>query len=221
LRIDCQNGIPVSSGLGSSAAAILTGLLGAAALLDVPLPPGEALALAARMEGHADNAAAALHGGLVVVAAGARGWITRRIEIPATGAVVVVPSVPLSTHTARTALPQEISLRDATFNLGRAILVVEALRSGDLDLLRQAIDDRLHLPYRLPMIPGGAEAMQQAAAAGASAVTISGAGPSLIAFASANQAAIGETMACAFLQAGIPARVFLVTTTGLAAHIAQ
>ena len=213
LTITCRNNIPVGSGLGSSAAAALIGLLGAAALLDGPLDLREALALSARMEGHADNVAAALYGGLVLVAQGKGGWLIRRISIPERQVAVVLPAVRLSTHAARAALPGEVSLKDATFNLGRALLVVEALREGDLDLLREAMDDRLHLPYRLPLIPGGQNALDAAYAAGASAVTISGAGPSLIAFTDGDPAPAADAITDAFKAAGVPSRSFLMKTS--------
>lgn len=219
LSIHSRNQIPVGSGLGSSATAVIIGLLGAAALLDQPMDTSEALTLAARMEGHADNAAAALLGGLVIVAAGKGAWLTRRIAIPDRQAAIVLPAVDLPTHTARAALPQDIALKDVTYNLGRAMLVVEALRSGDLGLLSQAMDDRLHLPYRLPLIPGGQWALEAAYQASASAVTISGAGPSLIAFTAGDPGAVGEAMSAAFQKAGVPARTFLLRTTALGAQV--
>lgn len=215
VRIRCHNEIPLGSGLGSSAAAVITGLLGAAALLQQPLEPEEALALSARMEGHADNAAAALLGGLVIVAAGKNGWITRSVPIPDHAVALVLPDVDLPTHAARAALPTEVSMKDATFNLGRAILVVEALRAGDLNLLRQAVDDRLHLPYRLPLIPGGQSALEAAYAAGARAVTISGAGPSLIAFTEDVPSAekVAAAMTATFRAQRVLSRAFLLRTT--------
>lgn len=221
LTIHCQNGIPVGSGLGSSAAAALMGLLGAAALMRDPLETSEALALAARMEGHADNAAAALFGGLVIVAAGKGGWLVRHIEIPERQVAVVLPAVNLPTHAARAALPEEIAMKDVTYNLGRAMLVVEALRGGDLGLLSQAMDDRLHLPYRLPLIPGGQSAMDAAYHAGARAVTISGAGPSLIAFTDDSPAEAARAMTAAFEQHGIAARAFLLRGTSAGAQVTE
>ncbi len=221
VQIRCHNEIPLGSGLGSSAAAVITGLLGASALLDQPLDTDEVLALSARMEGHADNAAAALLGGLVIVAAGRSGWITRRVAIPDHAVALVLPDVNLPTHAARAALPTEVSMKDATFNLGRAILVVEALRAGDLDLLRQAVDDRLHLPYRLPLIPGGQDALEDAYTAGARAVTISGAGPSLIAFTENAGAAeqVAAAMTAAFLAQRVVSRAFLLHTTQQGASV--
>jgi homoserine kinase len=219
LDIHCRTGVPPGSGLGSSAAAVLTGILGAAALLDRPLDASLALSLAARMEGHADNAAAALLGGLVIVAAGRAGWITRQVTIPEQRAAVVLPAISLPTHAARAALPAEVSLKDAAFNLGRAVLVVEALRAGDLDLLREAVDDRLHLPYRLPLIPGGQAALQAAYVAGAKAVTISGAGPSLIAFTGGDPSPIAQAMTSAFQANQVDARAFLLKTTAAGANV--
>ena len=213
LAIHCENNIPIGSGLGSSAAAALIGILGAAALLDQPLDLAEALTLSARMEGHADNAAAALYGGLIIVAAGKGGWIVRRIPIPVMRVALVLPSVNLPTHAARAALPGEVSLSDATYNLGRALLVVEALREGDLQLLSQAMDDRLHLPYRLPLIPGGQHALEAAYQAGANAVTISGAGPSLIAFTAGDPTPIASAMTQAFEKHGVSSRAFSLHTT--------
>lgn len=219
LRVTCQNRIPVGSGLGSSAAATLQGILGASALLNSPLTTDEALTLSARMEGHADNAAAALLGGLTIVAAGKGGWLVRKVDVPALQVAVVLPAVDLPTHTARAALPGEVSMADATYNLGRAILVVEALRSSDLSLLQQAIDDRLHLPYRLPLIPGGQKAVQAAYDAGALAVTISGAGPSLIAFTSGDPAPAARAMAETFHAQRIKAREFLLKTSSHGAEV--
>ncbi|RPJ51285.1 MAG: homoserine kinase, partial [Chloroflexi bacterium] len=178
--------------------------------------------LAARMEGHADNAAAALLGGLVIVASGKGAWLARQIPIPPRQVAVVVPKVDLSTHAARAALPEDIALKDVTYNLGRAMLVVEALRAGDLSLLSQAMDDRLHLPYRLPLIPGGQRALEAAYRAAARAVTISGAGPSLIAFTTGDPGPAGQAMSAAFQDAGVPSRTFLLQTTahGAAVEIA-
>jgi len=219
LVIRCDNHIPVSSGLGSSASAVLMGLLGAAHLFNSPLDENEALNLAARMEGHADNAAAALLGGLVIVATGKGGWLVQRIEIPTIQVAVVQPAFDLPTRAARAVLPGEVSMGDATFNIGRALLVTEALRSGNINLLSQAMEDRLHTPYRLPLIPGAQLALEAAYQAGASAVTISGAGPSLIVFSDSSTQPAASTMIAAFNQEGITARAFHLQTTSAGALV--
>ncbi len=209
LRIHCDNRIPLGSGLGSSAATILSGLAGANALLARPASPETLLSLAADMEGHADNAAAAALGGLVVAARGAGDWITRRYDLPPLAAAVVVPVFHLPTRSARAALPQSVTLGDAVFNIGRVGLVVEALRSSDFALLRQSMDDRLHQPYRLALIPGAAEALQAAANLGAAAA-LSGAGPGVIAFGAGNLHEVAAAMQAAFEQAGLKARAWVL-----------
>lgn len=219
LTIQAQNHIPVGSGLGSSASAVLLGLFGAAALSGGSIDSGEMLNLAARMEGHADNAAAAVLGGLVIVSPGKAGWLTRKIQIPELQVAIVLPQVHLPTHAARAVLPSEVSMKDATFNLGRAMLVVEALRDGNLSLLNQAMDDRLHFPYRLPLIPGARQALEAAYSAGASAVTISGAGPSLIAFSKEDPTPIAQAMTSGFKEHDVSSRAFVLHTTSNGAEI--
>jgi homoserine kinase len=212
-HLDCVNRIPLSSGLGSSAAAKLTGLLGANALLGKPLSRHEILDLATELEGHADNVAPALLGGLVVSTVEDGRVFAHRINLEATNdspihITVVLPDFHLSTQQARLALPEQVTLRDAVHNISRTVMVTEAFRTGDLDLLSQAMTDTLHQPYRLGLIPGGGEAMQAARESGAAAAAISGAGPSIIAFSSERDPAIGEAMTRAFEQAGHSARTF-------------
>jgi homoserine kinase len=120
--------------------------------------------------------------------------------------VIVIPDFVFPTQQARVVLPQQIPLKDAVHNISRALLVAEALRSGDMDLLRQAMEDALHQPFRLPLIPGAREAMQAAREAGAAAVALSGAGPSLVAFSAKRNEAIGEAMMQAFEAAGLRSR---------------
>ena len=217
---DCANQIPLSSGLGSSAAATLTGLLAANALLGNPFLREEILGLATEMEGHPDNVAPALTGGLVVSTL-AEGKvlahkITIRTDIHTT---VALPDFHLPTQEARAALPEKVLMKDAVHNISRAVLVAEAFRSGDLDLLGKAMTDTLHQPYRLKLIPGAQSAMDAAKEAGASAVALSGAGPSLIAFASKAEAGIGESMKRAFEEAGLKARIFNLGVSGRGAEI--
>lgn len=208
LHIHCKNGIPLSSGLGSSSAALLSGLLGANALLDEPFSLDEILKLAVESEGHPDNVAPAMLGGLVASTVVEHKVITRRLDIRPLDATVVMPDFHFPTKTARAALPAQIPMKDAVYNISRAILVTKAFECGDLELLGQVMDDSLHQPYRLPLIPGAQEGIRAAKEAGAAAVALSGAGPSLVAFSSKPDAAIGEAISRAFANAGLKARVF-------------
>ncbi len=217
LQIECSNLIPLASGLGSSAAAVLSGLLAANFFLGQPLSRLEILRLAMEVEGHADNAAAALFGGLVVVAAETNPPLVKPIPIQPANLVVVLPRLALSTRAARAVLPNQISRADAVFNLGRTALVIEALREGDRKLLQRVMEDRLHQPQRLGLIPGAAEAMSAAHRLGCPAA-LSGAGPSVIAFADDNANAVAEAMQTAFRATGLESRCFFLPTTTQAAR---
>ncbi len=219
LRLRCTNRIPLGSGLGSSAAAVVAGLVGANALLGEPLDTPGLLRLAAEIEGHPDNASAALLGGLVVVSADGERLIARKIDVPHLAAVVVVPEFNLPTHAARAALPGQVAFNDAVFNLGRAALVVEALRTGDLELLGSAMQDRLHQPHRLKLVPGAGAALAAARQAGAAAAALSGAGPGVVAFGVEPLEPISQAMLAAFHAAGLPARVWMLSVTSLGTQV--
>jgi homoserine kinase len=196
-HVDCVNQIPLSSGLGSSAAAKLTGLLGANTLLGKPLTHNEILNLATEMEGHSDNVAPAMLGGLVVSTLENGKVFAEKIQMDANSEspiciTVVLPEFHIPTHQARSILPQQVSLKDTIHNISRAVLVTEAFRNGDVDLLGRAMSDSLHQPHRLPLIPGAQAAIGAAKETGASAVALSGAGPSLIAFSMKRDPAIGK-----------------------------
>ena len=217
LRVDCTVRVPLASGMGSSSSAVVAGLLAGNAFLGGPLDDAGLLALAAELEGHPDNVAAALGGGLVVVVRGSDGLMTERFDLPPVDVALAVPQLEYSTTASRAALPAYVALEDAVYNMGRTTLVVEALRRGDLELLGKAMHDRLHQARRLEKVPGGARAMAAATAAGAAAVAVSGSGPSLIAFARDGGSAdlIARTMVDELAQAGLMARpLTLRTTTG-------
>jgi homoserine kinase len=200
------NNIPFGSGLGSSAAATLTGLLAANALTESQLSEEEILCLATELEGHPDNVAPALMGGFVLSTMKEKKVITRKLPIAPWRITVVLPDFRFPTREARNSLPKRVKIKDAVHNISRIVLVTEALRTGDLSLLREAMTDVLHQPYRLPLIPGAEAAMNAMKAEGA-AVALSGAGPSLIAFTQ-TESTVGLAAKRAFEQMGLAARIF-------------
>lgn len=217
VRISARNEILMSSGLGSSAAAIVAGLLGANEMLGNPLKENQLLEIATKTEGHPDNVAPALMGGLVVSITTGDGVLYRRHEIPDWTIVIVKPLVEWLTKTARAVLPKSVSRADSIFNIGRAILVTDALRSGDLELLQAAMDDRIHQPYRLKHISGGMAAYKTAKQFGAAA--LSGAGPSIIAFVSAEKAELAKAeIASVFEERGIMTKSLITKPSKLGGH---
>ncbi|MEI8132686.1 MAG: homoserine kinase [Leptolinea sp.] len=210
ILIECTNRIPLGSGMGSSASAVLAGLIGANALADSRLNTHELLKLAIEMEGHPDNVAASLYGGLTISVNCENGdtLVRRLVPSPRLHAALAVPILHLPTKAARAALPKNVPFCDAIFNIGRTALVVEALRSGDLEMLEEAVKDRLHQPYRLKLIPGAEAALRAARQSGACAAAISGAGPGIIALCDGHTNNIADSMVEAFLKAGVQARPF-------------
>jgi len=202
----------MGSGLGSSSAALLTGYLGGNALLGSPFSTEVLLRMAIESEGHPDNVAPAMLGGLVASLIDEELVIPVRLNsfnpIIPIHITVVLPNFEFPTLEARKILPEFVSRKDAVFNISRAILVTEALRTGDLNLLGAAMEDRIHQPYRLDLIPGAREVMDAARQNGAQAVALSGAGPSLIAFTSRKLPVVGRAMQKAFLSAGLSSRIF-------------
>lgn len=183
-RITMTNRIPLSRGLGSSAAATVAGLLAGAALGGLTLTPDRALALATELEGHPDNAAAALLGGFTIAAHGDAGVPTAiRFDAPRDlRAVLFIPELRLSTREMRAALPETVPLADAVANLQRVALGVAGLATGNPDFLRQLTVDRLHEPYRAAVYPQLPQLVAAARAAGALGACLSGAGSTVIAF---------------------------------------
>jgi homoserine kinase len=206
LCITQYNYIPVGSGLGSSSAAIISGLLGANALVNGGLSLKEILSLALQLESHPDNVTPALYGGLTLTLSDGADLHVEQIAIPPLQVVFVLPDFDLSTAAARAALPKHVPMGDAIFNLGRLGLLLQALTTADHSKFGLAMQDRLHQPYRLPLIPGSQQAIDAAYAAGATAVALSGAGPSLIAFAPHEHEAISQANQQAFAAAGLNSR---------------
>jgi homoserine kinase len=184
LAVRCLNRIPLERGLGSSASAAVAGLVLADRLLGTGMAAAgpDLLALAARLEGHADNAAAALLGGVTIATpAGAGAWSAVRLDPhPALRSVVLVPEHRTSTAAARRALPRQVPFADAAFTAGRAALLVHALTVRP-DLLRMALEERIHQHARLALAPDTKELFERLRADGVP-VCVAGSGPSLLAF---------------------------------------
>ncbi|MDR7423293.1 MAG: homoserine kinase [Armatimonadota bacterium] len=203
--------IPQRSGLGSSAAAIVGGVVAATRLLGGSPEPDRLLALAAEIEGHPDNVAAALFGGVVVVARDEGGfrWVKVTPALPLAVALAV-PALEVETDRARRLLPAQVAREDAVFNLGQVALLVAALGQGRGDLLRGALGDRLHQPYRAALVPGFERVVAAAVEAGAYGAVLSGSGPTVAALAAPEvAAAAGEAMQDAFRRAGVGSRVIV------------
>jgi homoserine kinase len=222
LRIHSELSVPPSSGLGSSAAAVVAGLLGANTLLGRPWDRPHLLELAADIEGHPDNVAATVLGGLTIVVRRGDRLLTKKILVPEVHVALVVPELPFSTKAARAGLPSQVPMQDAVFNLGRTPLVVEALRTGDYELLHDVMEDRLHQAARIKLIPGGPIAWVAAQRAGAAAVAISGSGPSLVAFVSLSTDAVrvARAMSEAFAGEGVTARPLGLRASAAGATVA-
>jgi homoserine kinase len=177
-----RNAIPLERGLGSSAAAVVAGLLLADRLLGTNLDPDRMLEVAVDLEGHPDNVAACLRGGLVVAYLAHGGWRAERLELyPALRPVLLIPvHERLPTADARRVLPQQIPLGDATFNVSRAALAIVALTANP-SLLADALEDRLHQDRRLDLVPASRALFQDLRDDGFP-VCVAGAGPSLLVF---------------------------------------
>jgi homoserine kinase len=187
LHIALYTDIPLARGLGSSANAIVGGLAAANALIGSPLPAARLLEIASSLEGHPDNVAACLFGGIVAASwDGARAEHVRIEPPPNLEVLVAIPDFTLRTERARHALPDTYSRADAVFNIGRSSLLVAALAAGRLDLLKFAMQDRLHQPYRAALIPGMAKILAEAPEHGALGAALSGAGPTMLAFVDSN-----------------------------------
>lgn len=174
LSFSCRSEIPLEAGLGSSAAAILAGLVAADHMFELDAPIFEH---AVRLEGHPDNVAAAQRGGFVICT----GRRTDRFDpMPGLEGVLVIPPERVPTHEARAAMPAEVPIGDAVHNAAHAALLVRGLSIGDLDLVGRGLADRLHQPRREPLYPRSMELLRRASELGAVGASISGAGPTVL-----------------------------------------
>ena len=173
--------IPLAAGLGSSAAAIVAGLLAADHLYELALEPSDVLGQAAEIEGHPDNVAAALHGGFVACVQADEAVTATRFEPPqGVEAVLVIPGEQVPTEEARKALPAEVPLADAIANVAAASQLLLGIARSDLTLIGNGLADRIHQPARAHLYPRSMELIEEAPRMGAIGATISGAGPTVL-----------------------------------------
>jgi homoserine kinase len=206
--LQCVNRIPLARGLGSSAAAWVGGLVAGNMLLGSPLDRSALLTLAARAEGHPDNVAAAIFGGLTVSCTGPEGASAVVLPVPARLRwVLLIPEVTSSTAEARAVLPASVPREDAVFNVQRVALLLAGLQADQPEALRIALEDRLHQPYRRRLFPWMPDVAEAARKAGALGCVLSGAGPALLAVVADGDAdAVARAMEAALRRAGIGGR---------------
>jgi homoserine kinase len=218
-KVKCKNQIPVGSGLGSSASAIVGGLLLANALVEWfhperRLSPAEVLRLAIEMEGHPDNVTPAMLGGGCLSCADGAEVRTFPLPIPDHWRfVIAVPFFKLMTEESRRVLPKAVNYRDAVYNVAQAARLTLALATGNLSLLKGGFGDRLHEPYRESLIPGYEDVRRAALQAGAVATTLSGAGPSILAWCEDQGTAwqVADQMTLAWREHNVPCRCDVLT----------
>ncbi len=210
--VSCQNQIPLARGLGSSSAAIVSGLLGASVISGNAIPDLETVwHLAVEIEGHPDNVTPALFGGCQIVVKDQDTLVRAPVPVPATlWAVLFIPEAPMPTEKARGILSAQVSREDAVYNTGRVALLVNAFATGRLEDLRVATQDRLHQPARQQLMPGMRLLMRSALDAGALGAFLSGAGPTVLALTQDRGMTIGYEMADVADKLGLLGQVRIV-----------
>jgi homoserine kinase len=209
LVFKARNRVPLARGLGSSATAAVAGLWAGAHLLPTLRHSEDELeALAVELEGHPDNVAPCVHGGLTASLVTDGRARAHRLNIHSSiSTVVCVPEFELATKKARAALPETVFHSDAVYNISRALLLTKALESGRLARLSEYMKDRLHQPYRAKLVPGLEDALAAAVEAGAAGAALSGSGPTVLAFIEGRIAhSVGEAMTRAFAKHGVESR---------------
>jgi len=220
VRLRCHNEIPLERGLGSSAAAITGGLVAANVMCGAPFTPNDLLEMAATIEGHPDNVAAAVHGGLQLVVTDQDRLFTAPINMPPDlNAVLFIPELRIATSDARAVLPETVSVADAVHNMSRTALLVAGMGGNRLEYLGVATEDRLHQPYRQTLFPAMKLLFKAAMDAGALGVFLSGSGSTVLALAQEREMTVAYEMAEAAKQAGVAGRVHITRPTVQGAHL--
>ncbi len=220
LRLRCHNVIPLCRGLGSSAAAIAGGLVAANTLCGSLYSPGELLEMAATIEGHPDNVAPAILGGLQLVVSDGPQLYTAPIPSPPDlHTVLLIPEARIATADARAVVPAQVSMADAVFNMGRIALLVAGMALNRPEYLSVATEDKLHQPYRRPLFPAVKAIFAAARSAGALGVFVSGSGPTVLALSKGREMTVAYEMFEAARLTGIASRLEVTLPTPRGAHV--
>ena len=224
VRIRCDNAIPLARGMGSSAAAIAGGLVAANAICSQDYTPNDLLEMAATIEGHPDNVAAAVLGGMQLVISdkteeGSRLYTVPINVPPGLHAVVFVPQVRITTEDARAVLPEKVTMADAVHNMGRVGLLVASMATNHPEYLAIATQDLLHQPYRQPLFPAMKVIFKAALDAGALGVFLSGSGSTVLALTQGREMTVAYEMAEAARQASVEGSVSVTQPTVRGAHL--
>ncbi|CAI8014444.1 Homoserine kinase [Geodia barretti] len=220
VSVSCKNEIPLARGLGSSAAAISGGLAAANALSGGEFSSRDLLEMAATIEGHPDNVAAAVMGGLQLVVTEESTLYTVPVSIPAEiHAVLFIPEVRIATADARAVLPQQLSVPDAVHNMARVALLVAGMATNHPEYLEVATQDKLHQPYRQPLFPAMKLLMKAARDAGALGAFLSGSGSTVLALTKGREMTVAYEMAEAARQTAVEGTVKVTQPTSLGAHL--
>ena len=213
IKINTLNQIPATRGLGSSASAIIGGILAASELFNLKFSQSDILEVALFLEGHMDNIVPALVGGFALAYSSEKEPIKwEKIKLPDDLQVVVaIPDFSLSTEKMRNVLPKKLPLQDAVFNLSRSALFIKALKESDWTLLGEAMEDKVHQPYRMPFIPGIEAMFSRVKETGYAGIALSGSGPTVVSLTkTGKENTVSEMMKNAFLKAGIHCRVLIL-----------
>ena len=224
VRIRCDNAIPLARGMGSSAAAIAGGLVAANAICSQDYTPNDLLEMAATIEGHPDNVAAAVLGGMQLVISdkteeGSRLYTVPINVPPELHAVIFVPQVRIATEDARAVLPEKVTVADAVHNMGRVGLLVASMATNHPEYLAIATQDLLHQPYRQPLFPAMKVIFKAALDAGALGVFLSGSGSTVLALTQGREMTVAYEMAEAARQASVEGNVSVTQPTVRGAHL--
>ena len=220
LAYEVEQEIPIGSGLGSSSAAIVGGLMAGAAMVGRDLTPTQVVQLAADIEGHSDNIAPAVFGGCVIGVKTDESWHIETVRVPdKLTFVLFCPDGEVNTNASRASLPDKVALSDAVHNIGRAMLLVNAFNTGNLETLKIATEDRLHQPFRAGGIKGMQAIIRAAMNGGALGAFLAGSGPTIAALAVEKQMTISYEMQEAARQAGVTGRSMVFECPKRGAHV--